>query len=218
MRNGMNIQIRNETKEDYTIVEELTREAFWNLYIPGCDEHYLVHKIRTHKDFIPELDFVAELDGKIAGSIIYTQSYLLDENNNKIDVTTFGPLCVRPDLQRKGIGTKLIEHTRALIGKMDYPGIFILGDPHNYCKSGFKNGKDYCVADRNGRYPFGLLAFIIKKEMFNRGKKYRFFYSDAYENLSKTEIEEFDRKFPEKKKEYRYTQELFSIGCRAYLD
>jgi putative acetyltransferase len=214
----MDIRIRNETQEDYSVVEELTREAFWNLYIPGCDEHYLVHKMRSHKDFIRELDFVAEADGKIVGSILYTKSYLLDEDNVKTDIITFGPLCVKPDFQRKGIGTKLIAHTRSIIEKMGYPGIFILGDPHNYCKSGFKNGKDYNVADRNGRYPYGLLALIIEKEIFNQGKKYRFFYSDVYENLDKNEIEEFNKRFPEKEKEYQYTQELYSIGCRAYLD
>ena len=75
--------IRNERAEDYKEVEELTRKAFYNLYIPGCIEHYLVHTMRSHKDFIPELDFVLELDGKIIGNIMYTRAMLTDENRRR---------------------------------------------------------------------------------------------------------------------------------------
>ena len=75
----MKITIRNETETDYRAVEELTREAFWNLNFPGCSEHYLIHVLRSHADFIPELDLVAEADGKIVGSIIYSKSKLTDE-------------------------------------------------------------------------------------------------------------------------------------------
>ena len=71
-----NIVIRNEESQDYKAVEELTREAFWNLHVPGCDEHYFVHTMRNHSDFIPELDFIAEVDGKIVGNIIYTKAKL----------------------------------------------------------------------------------------------------------------------------------------------
>ena len=78
-----NVIIRNERAEDYKEVEELTRKAFYNLYIPGCIEHYLVHTMRSHKDFIPELDFVLELDGKIIGNIMYTRAMLTDENRRR---------------------------------------------------------------------------------------------------------------------------------------
>ena len=78
-----NVIIRNERAEDYKEVEELTRKAFYNLYIPGCIEHYLVHTMRSHKDFIPELDFVLELDGKIIGNIMYTRAMLIDENRRR---------------------------------------------------------------------------------------------------------------------------------------
>lgn len=74
------IKIRNEEKSDYETVERITREAFYNLYIPGCVEHYLVHIMRNHKDFIPELDFVLELNGDIIGNIMYTKAKLIDEN------------------------------------------------------------------------------------------------------------------------------------------
>ena len=87
----MDIIIRNETENDYRVVEEITREAFWNLYFPGCIEHYLVHKMRNHPDFLKELDFVAEYDGKIVGNIMYTKAWLIDELGKEMDIVSFGP-------------------------------------------------------------------------------------------------------------------------------
>ena len=78
-----NIVIRNEKKEDWETVEKITRQAFYNLYVPGCVEHYLVHIMREHEDFIPELDFVLELDGQVIGNIIYTKAKLIDENGTE---------------------------------------------------------------------------------------------------------------------------------------
>ena len=89
-----NLTIRLETENDYRAVEELTREAFWNVYKPGADEHYIVHKMRNHPDFIPELAFVLEKDGKIIGNIMYTKAWLEDENGTRKEILSFGPLCV----------------------------------------------------------------------------------------------------------------------------
>ncbi|MDY6957979.1 MAG: N-acetyltransferase, partial [Halobacteriota archaeon] len=100
----MNINIRREEETDYRVVEEITREAFWNLNVPGCEEHYLVHCLRKHPDFIRELDYVAEIEGKVVGNIMYTKSFVVDEDQDKIDTITFGPLSVLPEYQRKGIG------------------------------------------------------------------------------------------------------------------
>ncbi len=212
----MEITIRNIRPSEYSEVEYMTREAFWNLYVPGCDEHYLVHVVREHKDYIPEMEFIAVNEEKIVGSIIYTKSFLLDENDNKIETLSFGPLCVRPGFQRKGIGAKLISFTRQIAETRNCPGIFIYGDPHNYCKNGFRNGKDYNVSDQNGKYPYGLLALILAKQLFDHGKKYRLYQSEVF-NLDHGKVEEYDKQFPEKKKEYQYSQELFSIACRAFL-
>lgn len=90
------IQIRNEQKSDYQIVEDITREAFYNMYVPGCMEHYLVHIMRGHEDFIPELDFVLELDGKVIGNIMYTKAKLTDENGEEKEIITFGPVSILP--------------------------------------------------------------------------------------------------------------------------
>ena len=105
----MDFIIRNETKADYREVEELTREAFWNLYVPGCDEHFLVNKIRQHPDYLPDLDFVAVSDGKIVGSIFFTKSYIESEAGVRLDTLTFGPVCVLPEHQHEGIGSALIR-------------------------------------------------------------------------------------------------------------
>ena len=104
------MNIRLETKNDYSKVEELTREAFWNLYRPGCDEHYLCHILREHTDFIRELDYVVELNGNIVASIMYSDSVLIGEDNEIIKAVSFGPLCVHPEYQRKGIGGKLLKY------------------------------------------------------------------------------------------------------------
>jgi len=176
------LNIRLETKDDYRKVEELTREAFWNLYAPGCDEHYVSHILRYHEDFIPELDYVVERDNKIIASIMYTESFLLSDDHEKVRTVSFGPFCVHPYYQRKGIGTALIEKTKSIVKEMNIPAIIIFGDPHNYCKHGFKNGIDYQVSTMDGEYPLGLLVLELEKGFFGK-KKWKIHQSDAYGNL-----------------------------------
>lgn len=84
------IAIRREAPADFRIVEELTREAFWNQYVPGCNEHYLLHVMRNAPSFIPELDFIAELDGKIVGNIVYTRASLVEDGGHSHEVLYFG--------------------------------------------------------------------------------------------------------------------------------
>ncbi|MBF0432426.1 MAG: N-acetyltransferase [Fibrobacteria bacterium] len=208
------MNIRLETNDDYSQVEELTREAFWNLYYPGCDEHYLCHILRKHKDFISELDYVVELDGKIVASIMYTYSYLIN-NEEKVQTLSFGPLCVHPNYQRKGIGSALLEKTKALAVNMGIPAIIIYGDPHNYCKHGFKNGIDYQVSNMDGEYPLGLLVLELQEGFFGT-KKWKIKQSDVF-NFDQEKANEFDKKFIEKEKKHQYSQELFKMNIRAYL-
>jgi len=102
---------RNEKETDYERVEEITRKAFWNLYVPGRIEHYLVHVMRSHKDFLPELDLVIEADNQVIGNIMYTKTKLIDEAGEEKDILTFGPVCILPEYQRKGYGKQLMEHS-----------------------------------------------------------------------------------------------------------
>ena len=106
-----NLIIRLENEIDYRAVEELTREAFWNVYNPGAYEHYYVNQMRNHPDFIPELAFVLELDGKIIGNIMYTKAWLKNENGEIKEILSFGPLSVAPEYQRQKLGKILIEHS-----------------------------------------------------------------------------------------------------------
>lgn len=211
----MNVNIRPETIEDYAMVEELTREAFWNLYTPGCDEHYLCHILREHKDFIKEFDFIAETDGKIIGSIMYSRSLLIGDDLEQVPIVSFGPLCVHPDYQRQGIGTALINKTKSLAEQMNVPAIVIYGDPHNYCKHGFKNGIDYQVSNMDGEFPLGLLVLELKPGFFGR-KKWKAKQSDVF-IFDREDVIKFDKKFKEKEKKSHYSQEIFKIQIRSFL-
>ena len=217
VNNKMDILIRNEMEKDYRQVEELTREAFWNLYVPGCNEHYLVHIMRNHPDFISELDFVAIDGDDVIGNIMYSKSYVIDKtnSNHKIDTITFGPVSVLPKHQRKGVGSALIKHSIKIASANKYNAIIILGHPHNYCKHGFKSSKDCNISDSSGNYPYGLLVLELERGIF-KNSKWTYFFSDLYE-INQDDAEEFDKQFKPKKKEYTYTQEEFSIAYRAYL-
>jgi len=211
----MELIIRNEIESDYRVVEELTREAFWNLYFPGCNEHYLVHKMRNHPDFLKELDFVAEYNGKIVGNIMYTRAWLIDELGKELEIVSFGPISVLPAYQRKGIGSALIQHTKNIAIQKDVKAIVIFGDPHNYCKHGFKNAKDFNISDMNGEHPHAMLANELEEGAL-AGHSWKYRYSDVYE-IDENDAEEYDQSFVKKEKGFQYTQEIFSIAFRSYL-
>lgn len=212
----MNINIRITNPKDYKTIETITREAFWNLYFPGCDEHYLAHTLREHPDYIADMDFVAEVDGEIVGNIMFTKSYLIAENGSKLEILTFGPFCVLPQFQRQGIGTALIDYVKQVAQERGAKAIVILGDPHNYCRHGFKNSKDYAVSDSTGNFPYGQLMLALEPEFFD-GKPYKFQYSSAFE-LDPKAVEEFDKQFSEKTKSHQPSQDVFSIMLRASLN
>ena len=121
------LEIRNEVPEDYSAVEQLIRKAFYNQYVPGCNEHYLAHIMRSHPDFIAQLDLVLVLDGEIIGNIMYTKAKLVDEMGVEKEILTFGPVCVLPQLQRKGYGKKLMESSFVRAKEMGYDVIVIFG-------------------------------------------------------------------------------------------
>ena len=150
--------IRLETPGDYRAVENLTREAFWNQSVPGCDEHYLVHTMRRHPDFIPELAFVLEKDGEIVGNIMYTKGRLVDGQGHEKPCLTFGPISVAPAQQRKGYGRMLIEHSFEVAMEMGYEVVVIFGNPDNYVARGFKSGRKYNVYLEGDRFPAALLV------------------------------------------------------------
>jgi predicted N-acetyltransferase YhbS len=213
----LRITIRSENEADHLAVEVLTREAFWNLYRPGCDEHYTTHLIRGHEDFLPDLTFVAEVDDEIVGSIMYTRSWVINEFGERVETATFGPLCVHPAWQRRGVGSALIGHSRALATRKGYPAILILGDPHNYCKHGFKTGKDLGVSMLDGRYPLGLLVLELRQGFFASSQHWKFQTSAVYE-FDAVQVEAYDARFPPKEKKHQYSQDLFAMLVRAVVE
>ncbi len=213
----MDLSIRNENDSDFRLVEEVTREAFWNLYVPGCDEHYLVNVMRNHPDFIPELDFIILRENRIIGNIMYTKSQVIDSNNshNKLSTITFGPVSVLPDFQKQGVGSALIRYSLQKAAEFGYKTVIIEGHPHNYCRYGFRCAKDMGVSDSKGHFPYSLLVLELEKG-YLANKRWRYIPSGAYE-INSGKAEEFDKMFTPKKKDYRYTQEEFSIASRANL-
>ena len=209
------IQIRNEQKSDYQIVEDITREAFYNMYVPGCMEHYLVHIMRGHEDFIPELDFVLELDGKVIGNIMYTKAKLTDENGEEKEIITFGPVSILPKYQRMGYGKLLMEHSFKRAVELGYDTIVIFGSPANYVSRGFKSCKKYNLCVEGGGYPAGMLAKELKEGAFD-GRKWIYSGSPVMDVDEQGAIR-FDDALPPMAKEYRPSQDEFYIISQAYL-
>ena len=201
--------IRRETEADYRAVEELHRNAFWNVHVPGCCEHYLAHVLRKHPDFIPELDLVYELDGEIVGNVMYTKSELLEESGNSTGILTFGPIGVAPEYQRRGIGKALLEASFDIAAGLGYPAIAIFGDPDNYVARGFRSCKRYNVCLEGDIFPAALLVKELKPGFFD-GRKLVFRESPAYE-IQERDAEAFDAGFPPKEKAFRPSQETFFI-------
>lgn len=204
-----NLIIRNENEADYKIVEKITRNAFWDVNFPGCNEHYLVHILRGHKDFIPELDLIAELDGRVIGNIMYTKSALVDENGAEKDIITFGPVSITPEFQRMGYGKRLIEYSLEKAAEMGHEAVVIFGSPANYIPCGFKSCKKYNVSLADGTYPCAMLVKELKQDAL-RGKKWIYRESPAY-SFDEKDAEEFDKQFEKREKGYRRSQEEFYI-------
>lgn len=203
----MEIQIRNETEKDYREVENLTREAFWNLYVPGANEHFIVHNLRKSKNFIKELDFVAVYKNKIVGSIVYTLSYIEDMFNKKHEVITFGPVSVLPEYQNKGIGRKLIEYSLKKAREMSYKAVIIYGYPDYYSKYGFKGGKNFNISTPEGDFMKALQVLELQENAL-KGIQGKFFQDDVF-HADEAEYEEFDKTFTEKEKLVTDSQKKF---------
>lgn len=207
--------IRNETEKDYAVVEEITRNAFWNLYVPGCNEHYLVHIMRNHEDFVPELDLVAELDGRVIGNVMYTKAKLIDEMGKEKSILTFGPISILPEYQRRGIGRKLLAVSFDKALELGFDAIVIFGNPGNYVNCGFKSCKKYNVCLENNIFPTAMLVKELKLNVFDTKKWY---YKDsAVYNIDSNEAEEFDKLFEMKEKKYQPSQEEFYIYSNSTL-
>ena len=209
------IIIRKEQPEDYLRVETIIRKAFWNLYVPGCYEHYLAHILRSHEDFIPELDLVIEKDGLVIGSVMYTKNRLIDENGAEKQILTFGPICIAPEYQRMGYGKELMEVSFQKAVQMGYEAVVIFGSPANYVSSGFKSCKKFNVCADNGRYPAAMLVKELVPGALD-GRKWVYRDSPVMA-FSEEEAQRYDDTLEKLEKKWQPSQEEFYILSNASL-
>lgn len=215
---GMDVPyiIRQEKEEDFYEVEALLKRAFWNLYVPGCEEHYLAHTMRSHPDFIKELSLVIEAQpAGIVGTVMYAVSQLTDEAGVKKDILTFGPVAVEPAYQRKRYGKALLERSFEIAGELGYDVIVIFGNPGNYVGRGFKSCMKYNVCLEGDVYPAAMLVKELKEGALG-GKKWFYKGSSAYE-INKEGFDGFDRTHEKMIPGYQPSQEEFFIHSHANL-
>lgn len=190
--------VRLETKADYDAVENLTREAFWNVYRPGCLEHYLIHILRDSDIFVPELDFVMEKDGEIIGHIAYAKSKIITDKGEALPVMTFGPISIAPEFKRQGYGSALLQYSMEKAKAMGCGALCTEGNFGFYGKSGFVLGKDlgiYYADDPDADY------FIVREliDGYLKGVSGKYKDPEVY-LVDENAGEEFDKKFPPKEK------------------
>lgn len=205
----MNSVIRNEKTKDYRIVEELTREAFWNLYVPGYAEHFVLHNLRNGPDFIKELDFVAEKEGRIVGNIVYSRGVIKDKQGAENEIICFGPISVLPAYQKQGIGSALIIHTTNLARTIGYSAICIYGDPRYYSRFGFRCAEKYEIKTADDKFAVALQVLELKQGALSNvaGK---FIESTTFE-VDANKLAEFDNTFPHKEKVEMDSQREFRL-------
>jgi putative acetyltransferase len=206
---NINLIIRNENEKDYRNVEQLIREAFWNLYVPGCNEHFVLHNLRNSNDFIPELDFVAEKEGQIVGQIVYSRGIIKCKQSEGKEVISFGPVSVLPAFQKEGIGSALINNTINLAKDMGYPAICIYGDPRYYSRFGFRCAEKYDIKTSDGKFAVALQVLELKKGALNNipGK---FIESTAFA-VDENQFAQYDATFPFKEKTENDSQREFKL-------
>lgn len=199
--NKNDVSFRLESKQDYREVENLVRESFWNVYKPGCSEHYVLHVLRDNPSFVRDLDFVMELDGKIIGQNIFMRAFVNADDGSDIPILTMGPICVANELKRQGYGKQLLDYSLEQATAMGFGAVMFEGNIDFYGKSGFDYASKFGI--RYHGLPEGEDAsFFLCKELIPG-------YLDNVTGVYKTpngyfvddkEVDEFDRDFPAKEK------------------
>lgn len=156
----MDIIIRKETEADHFETEAMTRRSFWNKFKPGCDEHLLVHSLRNNPAYLPELSRVAEVDGHIAGVIMYFRSKIISPEG-ETEVLSFGPLCVDHCMKNAGIGGALLEESLKAAKETGYSGVLIFGEPDYYPKHGFVRAASLGLTDMDGNAYDPFMAYEL---------------------------------------------------------
>ena len=159
-----NYSIRVEEERDYSTVESLVRQAFWNVYRPGCTEHYVLHHLRNCQDFIPELAFVMEVDGKIIGQNVFVKAQITKSNGTAFPILTMGPICIANEYKRKGYGKILLDYSLEKAKALGYGAVCFEGNIDFYGKSGFDVASKFGIKYHG--LPEGMAAdFFLCKEL-----------------------------------------------------
>ena len=199
--NSNDYTIRPERKEEYREVENLVRESFWNVYRPGCSEHYVIHVLRDDPAFVKELDFVMEKDGKLIGQNIFMKTTIEADDGKTIDVLTMGPIGIAPELKRKGYGKAILDYSLEKAAEMGFGAVLFEGNIGFYGNSGFdyasKFGIRYHDLPEDADASFFLCKELIPGYLDGITGVYQtpkgYYVEDA-------DVEEFDKNFPPKEK------------------
>ncbi len=193
--------IRLERKEDCPVVENLIRESFWNVYRPGCLEHYLITKLRDNPDFVSELDFVMERNGEIIGQNVFVKANINGDDGRNIPILTMGPICITPRLKGQGYGKILLDYSLEKAMMLGYGAVCFEGNVGFYGKSGFVFASEFGI--RYHGLPEGEdSSFFLCKELipgYLNGVKGEYGPPNVY-LVDEVEAENFDKKFPYKEK------------------
>ncbi len=192
--------IRLETPADHAFVENLTREAFWNVYRPGCMEHWLLRCLRDDKDFVPQLDLVLETEADgIIGHVCFVRAHIAADDGRQIPIMTFGPISIHPGHQRRGWGKLLLEEAMSRAKAMGAGALCIEGNIKFYGKCGFvpagTKGIRYNDLPAEPMPTFFLLRELDEGYLEGITGAYR--TPEGY-MVTQEDSDEFDRLFPPK--------------------
>ena len=193
--------IRLEENKDYPLVENLVRESFWNVYRPGCSEHYVIHVLRDDPAFVRELDFVMVRQGQIIGQNMFMKTVINSDDGTDIPVLTMGPICIASELKRQGLGKMLLDYSLEKAAAMGFGAVLFEGNIGFYGKSGFDYARNFGI--RYHDLPEGADdSFFLCKELISG---YLDDVSGVYQTpqgyyVDDADVEEFDRAFPHKVK------------------
>lgn len=196
---GDSLIYRQPTSADLEAIEQLTREAFWNVYQPGCFEHYLIHQMQESDEVVWDLCEVCEQNGEIIGHIFYTYVQVIGEDQTVYSLLCFGPVSVDPRFQRSGIGSCLIRRSMQRAKEMGFLGIIITGDSRYYHRFGFKPAKDFQLFFEDETSDEFLLAVELQERGL-AGVCGRVKFSNFFFDIDPIAVERFDKKFPPKEK------------------
>ena len=196
-----NYIIRPEKQEDYREVENLIRESFWNIYRPGCSEHYVIHVLRNDPAFVQELDFVMEQDGKIIGQNMFMKTIINADDGRVIPVLTMGPICIIPKLKRQGYGKKLLDYCLDKAAELGFGAVLFEGNIDFYSKCGFDYARNFNIRyhdlPEDADSSFFLCRELITGYLDGISGVYQ---TPAGYYVSDSDVEEFDKDFPPKEK------------------